>query len=98
MVITLDLFPALVATPYGARYDQARVIIANDELMILIAGAGGVTEVYRKPVASFEGNRIAGYSILTADGRFIANSAGGCGCGNILKSYNPFEGMTRLVS
>lgn len=95
--VALDMFPANIYTPNGGRYDPSRVVIADDVVKVYLASGAGIETVYAAPVLSTEGNRMAGYSIQTPDGEVKALSAGGCGCGNPLRSFDPHSGVTSTV-
>lgn len=95
--VALDMFPANVYTPNGGRHDPSRIVIADDEAKVYIASGAGIVCVFTAPVLSIEGNRMAGYSIQTPTGELKAISAGGCGCGSPLRSFDPFAGATATV-
>lgn len=95
--IELDFFPANVYTPEGSRFESVRLILADGYVQVYGATAAGIVKVYERPYQSWEGNRIAGYSILTSEGNVVGNPAGGCGCGSPLRSFDPFSGMRRVV-
>lgn len=101
--VALDMFPALANLPTGGRHEPSRVVIANDRVQVWIVrrDGGGTTEpevAFESDALSVEGNRIAGYNILTPDGNILAVRAGGCGCGSKLKTFDPFAGATRTFA
>lgn len=98
--IALDQFPVIAYTPDGARYEPARIVVVNGRVQVWFVPNGfAEPEVaFEREVLSIEGNRLAGHAILTADGEVRANSAGGCGCGSRLRSFDPYAGATRVVS
>ena len=95
VAIGLDLFPAQVTLPDGTQMYPARVWIADGELLVYIVANGVPVEYYRSAYISLEGTRIAGLSIDTADGMVTARKKQGCGCGNPLKSFNPWPNERR---
>jgi len=97
-LIQLDHFPAIAATPTGGRYEPARVVMHDGLVRVWHAsGTTGPHVVYEAQALSLEGNRLAGFVIQTPDGPVRANTAPGCGCGNALKSFDPYNGATRRV-
>ena len=98
--ILLDQFPAIAYSPTGGKYEPARTVVVNDRVQIWFIPSGSTAEpeiVYEGDALSFEGNIIAGFDILTPDGPVRSVRAGGCGCGNKLKSFDPYGGATRTV-
>lgn len=97
--IQLDHFPAVVETPDGGKYNLARVTVADGTVKVwaLPTNTSGPTVVFERQSLSVEGNRIAGFNILTPDGVVRSTKARGCGCGNPLKSFDPYDGATRVA-
>lgn len=97
--IELDLFPAIARTPSGGRYEPARVVVYNGIVQVWVVRRGSnVPEVaYEANELSLEGNRLAGYAVLTDDGVVNAVRTGGCGCGSPLKSFDPYSGAARVM-
>ena len=95
--IELDVFPARVRLSHGGTVEPVRALIAEGDLVVWSASGGGPHEVHRSKVLSYEGGRSSGYSVLTDQGQVVVTRAGGCGCGNALKSFNPFPGRRRVA-
>lgn len=96
--ILLDHFPAVVETPDGAKFQLARVTVYDGKVQVwaLPKTTSAPTVVYERTALSIEGTRIAGFSILTPDGVVTSGKARGCGCGSPLKSFDPYNGATRM--
>jgi hypothetical protein len=97
--ILLDQFPAIAYSPTGGKYEPARVVVVNDRVQIWVIrnGTSDPEIAYEADALSMEGNLIAGFDVLTPDGTVKSIRAGGCGCGNKLKSFDPYGGATRTV-
>jgi hypothetical protein len=97
VLVSLDMFPALVQLPHGGTIEPARVIVSNLGLLVLIGGTGGPQEYFvRDRVISLSGSRLAGYQIQIDDGMVVSYQAPGCGCGTSLRGFDPFPGMNRV--
>lgn len=96
--IVLDHFPAIARTPDGRKYDLARVVVWNDRVVVWVLPNNTSQPVvaYEAAALSASGTRISGFSILTADGEVRSEKARGCGCGNRLKTFDPYAGATRM--
>lgn len=95
--IALDQFPAIAYPPTGGKFEPARTVIVNDmvQVWVLDATSSEPKMVFEGQALSLEGNFIAGFEVLTPDGVVKSNRAGGCGCGNKLKYFDPYGGATR---
>lgn len=98
-LIVLDAFPVIAYTPDGGKYEPARVVVYNDTVQVwaIPMGTAEPVVVSEGPALSVEGNRLAGFSILSSDGTYKAIKTGGCGCGSKLKTFDPYNGATRKV-
>ena len=96
--ILLDHYPAVVETPDGAKYNLARVTVYDGLVKVwaLPTRTSAPTVVFEKSALSVDGTRISGFNILTPDGVLRSTKARGCGCGNPLKSFDPYNGATRV--
>ena len=96
--ILLDHYPAVAETPDGAKYNLARVTVYDGKVQVwaLPTTMSGPTVMFERSALSVEGTRISGFSILTPDGVVRTTKARGCGCGNPLKSFDPYNGATRV--
>lgn len=98
-LILLDHFPAIATTPDGGKYEPARVVVYNGivQVWVMRQGVPDPVVAYEREYLSVEGNRLAGFNILTSDGTVRSVRAGGCGCGSPLKRFDPYGGATRKV-
>lgn len=97
VVVKLDLHPsdALIAD-VGVTYQNARTVVADDEVQVWRHEAGGAVVVFRSPLLSWSGNVRIGFTFETEAGRVIAGRNGGCGCGAYLGTVDLFPGLRRV--
>ena len=97
VAIALDVYPAKVTLPDGSEINKVRAIVADGKLKLYVAQNGEPHLYYERDAQQIEGKSpIRGYKITIADGEVGIRKFGGCGCGDKLKTYNPFQGMTRV--
>ena len=97
VAIALDVYPAKVTLPDGSEITKVRAIIADAKLKLYVAQNGEPHLYYERDVQQIEGRSpIRGYTITIAEGEVGVRKFGGCGCGDKLKTFNPFQGMTRV--
>ena len=97
VTVKLDMFPAdALLADVGTTYQNSRVTVADDELIVWRHEAGGAVAVYRSPLVSWVGNVRTGYVFETDSGRVIAGKNGGCGCGAYLGQVDLFPGFRRV--
>lgn len=96
IAVALDYFPARVELPNGTTVNEARVLIADARVLVYV-NEGGTPKVYfDEPLLSSSGSAVRGYDLQTESGVTIVKKATGCGCGNPLRSFNPFPGQSRV--
>lgn len=99
VTVSLDMFPVRVQIPRGGSVEPARVIVADDVLSVWTSSTGGPSVFFTRPALSVEGSRMTGYAVGIEEGVVVATKIQGCGCGNALKSFNPFgEDTVRVMS
>lgn len=93
------MYPARVTLPSGAELDQARLFVADGEVLVYVASGGLPRLFFQRPLLSSEGSPISGMNLQVEDGIVRVRRGGGCGCGHPLKRFNPWPGERRqLVS
>lgn len=101
--IGLDFFPAFVTLPTGTTLTPARVFVANadglgDRVLVYIIQNGEPYLFYDRPLVSYSGNALRAIALQVADGEVLVRKEDGCGCGNPLKSFNPWPGERRMLA
>lgn len=97
VAVALDFFPATVDLPNGTALNEARVLIANGRVMVYVNQGGTPLSYFDEPLLSSAGSAIRGFELQTESGIVEVQKARGCGCGNPLKSFNPFPGQSRTL-
>lgn len=96
VAIALDVYPAKVTLPDGAEMTKVRAIVADGKIKMFVTQNGEPHLYYERDVQQIEGKSpIRGVTLTTAEGEITIKKFGGCGCGDKLKTYNPFPGMIR---
>lgn len=97
--IVLDHFPAIAHLPDGRRIDLARTVVWNNRVVVwyLPTNTSEPAVAFEADAVSASGTRVSGFEILTPDGVVRSAKARGCGCGNRLKSFDPYAGATRMA-
>lgn len=103
-VALLNLFPANVRLPDGEQR-TVRVVVTADKARVYGLVGSVPTLVAEADVANYRAaptgarRSIDPAVVETADGQtWEISRAKGCGCGNKLKSFNPFAGPARIGS
>lgn len=94
-VVLRDVFPAEVSVA-GQVYRSARAVITKDRLLVYLTTAGPVVDapydVDASAVAKLNAPRSKASHLVLADGSTAhVNSQRGCGCGNPLKGWTPWQ-------
>jgi hypothetical protein len=94
-VVVRDVFPAEVIIG-GSSYRSARVVITRDRLLVYLTTAGPVVDapydVALSAVAPLNAPRSRASHLTLTDGRPAhVNGQRGCGCGNPLKGWTPWQ-------
>lgn len=94
-VVIRDVFPAEVAVG-GQVFRSARAVITRDRLLVYLTTAAPVIDVPYEPdasaVAPLSAPRTrASHLTLTGGGAAHVNGQRGCGCGNPLKGWTPWQ-------
>lgn len=94
-VVIRDVFPAEVAVG-GQVYRTARAVITRTRLLVYVTAAGPVIDtpydLSRSAVAPLNAPRSAASHLTLADGQAAhINGQRGCGCGNPLKAWSPWQ-------
>jgi hypothetical protein len=97
VAIALDSFPSKVSLPNGSVLDEARVLIANSRVLVFVNQGGTAIRYFDEPLVSSSGSSVRGWDLQTESGMVAVNRGAGCGCGNPLRSFNPFPGETRML-
>jgi hypothetical protein len=100
--VEFDLFPATVTTVNG-RIPDVRASVVDKVLYVWsrtssrpIVGPGPYT-IIQSPVSTWRGSTSKGLTLTTEDGEISISLQGGCGCGNPLRSWNPWPGKRKIV-
>jgi hypothetical protein len=101
-VVVRDVFPAEVAVG-GNVYRSARAVITRDRLLVYLTTAGPVVDTpYDRElsaVAPLNAPRSRASHLTLADGRPAhVNGQRGCGCGNPLKGWTPWQPYRKQAS
>lgn len=94
-VVVRDVFPAEVVHG-GDVYRTARAIITRDRVLVYLTPAGPVLDSPYDPAASavapISAPRGKASHLTLADGTVVhVNGQRGCGCGNPLKGWTPWQ-------
>lgn len=94
-VVVRDVFPAEVSVA-GQVYRSARAVITKERLLVYLTTAGPVVDVPYDPeassVAPLNAPRSKASHVLLGDGTLAhINGQRGCGCGNPLKGWQPWQ-------
>jgi hypothetical protein len=94
-VVVRDVFPAEV-TVTGRVYRNARAVITRDRLLVYLTTAGPAVDLpYDRAgstVPPLNAPRArASHLALTGGGQAHINAQRGCGCGNPLKGWTPWQ-------
>jgi hypothetical protein len=94
-VVVRDVFPAEVAVG-GSVYRSARAVITRDRLLVYLTTAGPVVDTPYDPAASTVApisapRSRASHLALPDGGTAHVNGQRGCGCGNPLKGWTPWQ-------
>lgn len=94
-VVIRDVFPAEVIVR-GQIYRTARAVITRDRLLVYLTTAGPVIDVQYDPAASqvapINAPRSRASHLTLLDGATAhVNGQRGCGCGNPLKGWRPWQ-------
>lgn len=100
--VNFDIFPAQVAAPERSWRD-ARVAVADGQVLVWVMNTGlpntgsGPHLVYEATVVAQEGN-VNKKRVLTLDtGQQVTIlPQAGCGCGNPMRSWNPWPGQRKV--
>ena len=96
VAIAIDVYPSKVTLPDGAEMTRVRTIVADGKLRMYVAQNGDPFLYLERDVQEIVGKSpIRGITLVTADGDVNVKKFGGCGCGDKLKTWNPFPGMVR---
>src|SRR4051812_20142940 len=98
VAIALDVFPANVVLPSGARLDTARLYVADEKVLIYVVGTGEPALQFQRPLLGHEGNVRSGMSLQVEDGIVEVTKSKGCGCGHPLRRFNPWPGERRELA
>lgn len=98
VAIALDAFPAKVTLPDGTRLTPAKVLVADDRVLVYILQNGEPVLYFDRELVEQIGNNVRrGVTLVVDGGQVAVEHDSDCGCGNPLKSYNPFAGERRTV-
>lgn len=94
-IVVRDVFPAEVAVG-GRVLRSARAVITRDRLLVYLTTAGPVIDTPYDPAASavppLNAPRARAAHLVLADGtQAHINGQRGCGCGNPLKGWTPWQ-------
>ncbi len=96
VAIALDVYPAKVEMPDGAEMTKVRAIVADGKLQMYVTQDGSPHLYLERDVRQIIGRSpISGFTLVTDDGEVKVRKFGGCGCGDRLKTFNPFPGLVR---
>lgn len=95
--VALDFFPARVTLPSGTTLRPTRVFVADGRVQVYILRNGVAELYYDEPMISGSGSAPRGWDLLVADGAVRVTRDNDCGCGNPLKSYNPWPGERKYM-
>jgi hypothetical protein len=101
-VVVRDVFPAEVAVA-GQVYRSARAVITRDRLLVYLTTAGPVIDTPYDPAASAVAPLNAPRSrpshlALPGGQQAHVNGQRGCGCGNPLKGWTPWQPYRKQAS
>lgn len=101
-IVVRDVFPAEVAVN-GQVYRTARAIVTRDRLLVYLTTAAPILDTPYDPAASTvpavnapssRATRLA----LVGGGTASINRQRGCGCGNPLKGWTPWQPYRKATS
>lgn len=98
--ISLDLFPQTVRLPTGVQFSPVRVVVVDDVVQLYRTSPNSnlIEMFWERALLSSSGSRLGGYELTTEDGPVMLSRAGGCGCGNPLKTYDPFPEARKVAA
>jgi hypothetical protein len=94
--VAFDMFPAEVKDDQGNITKTARAVVIDGKLLVWVVKDGKPYQMVSAPVVSTEGAVGRLLKVQTDNGIYELSRGGGCGCGNPLKSYNPWPGKRRI--
>jgi hypothetical protein len=101
--LVFDTFPAEVRTPDRIYRDVRAALMEDGTLQVWATNTGepnagpGPHRVLVASASARSGRLSPGVALQTEFGEVTVKSQNGCGCGNPLRSWDPFPGQTRVV-
>jgi hypothetical protein len=101
-VVVRDVHPATVTLPYGTEHRRARAVLTRERLYVYVEENRAPTLAWSAPYTRDglvlpPAGASAGkaWRVPVDEGTVLVQPAGGCGCGSVLKLWQPFRPMRR---